>query len=248
MNWRIDEIFAKKPMHDLAWCSLPASRQTNTHFCKRFRGEREGSEFEYFQREAAVATRLRHPNFRGLTAAELDVEYPILVFPRISGRLLPAWLNAQTQMAAQPVIFWIVRQVLESLEALHRLGYVHGAIGPEHVMVVEGDRVILLGLGCAEEVGQWTCLPRVQSAYDAPERLASEFEVSSAQDIYSAGILLVNLLGLGSTQAPIVDAMTAVEPNARPQAGELVKLFLALERELFGQHIRVSDRFQAKAA
>lgn len=248
MDWRIDESIATSALHERVWCSPILSRRTHSHFGKRFHGDRESCEFEYFQREAAVAARISYTNFCNLIDSQLDVDRPILVYARLAGVPLPTWLDDQSQTPAIPLLLWIARQLLESLEVLHRLGYVHGNVQPEHMMMTASDRVTLLGIGCMEQVGQWTSLPRVQTRYDAPERLQDQFEASSAQDIYSAGIVIAELLRREGKQTPIIEAMIAERPEERPQAGELVRLLLALERELFGEHIRFPETLRSKAA
>lgn len=54
---------------------------------------------------------------------------------------------------ARPAI-WLWRRVLESLASLHRVGWCHGAVSPDHVLVEAGEHgARLIGFECAGEHG-----------------------------------------------------------------------------------------------
>lgn len=242
--WRIDTIIARRGLHHLCLCSPHASEALATHFGKFFdrtecsAGELD-SEFEYIERQAAIAATVWHPNLLPLTAHHLAVVQPLLVFPKLQLVSIEGWLAEQSQAPARPALLWYARQLLETLDALHRHGYVHGNVRPEHILLRPDNSLLLVGLGGCEEVGALTSLPRRETAYDAPETVAKEFEASSAQDIYAAAIVIAELLGGPLAKSPLLSAMRSPAANDRPSAAELVRLFLALENELFGQQIRL---------
>lgn len=248
--WRIDRLLARRGLHHLCLCSRQASAQSETHFGKLFEraelaaggeleSEFEYSEFEYVERQAAIAATVRHPNVLPLTAHRLAEPRPLLVFPKLELVSIDSWLAAQPHAPPWPTLLWYARQLLETLDALHRHGYVHGNVRPEHMLLRSDNSLLLVGLGGCEQVGALTSLPRRETPYDAPETGAQEFEASSAQDIYSASVVIAELLGGSLANSPLLSAMRVPAAQDRPSAAELVRLFLALENELFGQQIRL---------
>ncbi len=240
-GWRIDETVGRSEAHELVYCSQGKMGEPASHFGKLFVGSGACWDFSYFQRQAAVAVSIEHPGVLPLVAHELEGKRPLLVYPRIRASRLDDWLASQAQIPLAPVVFSMARQVLEALEAIHRAGYVHGGLRPEHVLVgVEGG-ITLIGLGNTEPIGQHTSLPRWNTQYDPPETWSEEFEASSAQDVFSAGRLLTELIGTDFGDSPIARAMCASSPEGRPTTAELVQLFREFEAEAFGQAMS-SDR------
>ncbi len=184
----------------------------------------------YFERQAAVATRLNL-----LTDSWLDAAAPTLVFPRLEGEPLDDWLAGQTQMLSSLTWVSLARRILQQLAQLHRLGYAHTQLRPEHVWVDSAKQIHLLGLGQCEPIGEYSESRTPGIAYEAPE-CARAGEVSSAQDIYSAAVVIDELAAGNFAATPIGRCMQAEWPCDRPTASELVELFASYERELLGRH------------
>jgi len=83
--------------------------------------------------------------------------------------------------------------LLDALAYIHGKGMVHGRIMPSNILAV-GDQ---LKLSCDEIISAETIVPRkTRDAYDAPETESGP--VSSASDVWSIGVVLVEAL----TQSP----------------------------------------------
>ncbi|MEZ6138769.1 MAG: hypothetical protein R3C53_28110 [Pirellulaceae bacterium] len=235
--WRIDQVIAQRGSHELLWCSQAGSPQTATYFGRRFVGDRQAAEFDYFERLAVICA-TGNPCFPPLIAHDLDAQQPLLIFSRLNAQTMGDWLAAQTLSPAKPLLVWLARQLLESLSGLHRLGYVHGNVRPEHLLIDDLERVKLIGLGKCTEVGMVMRLARARTRYDAPEVATGGFECSSAQDVYAAAVVVAELVGECFTRSPVAQAMLACDPADRPVATEVVQLLCSLENELFTAYMQ----------
>jgi serine/threonine protein kinase len=159
---------------------------------------------------AAAST--SHPAMaRVLEFGELDAGRPFTVTEFVEGRRLSEMLAGHTPLEVHAAL----RLALElggAVETLHNMGFVHGAISPRNVMVLEDGRVKLLdielaGLRDAREVQG---LVNVDSPveYLAPEQL-QKAPITEKTDIYAYGVILHELLSgappfQGSTREAIV--------------------------------------------
>ena len=180
-----------------------------------------------FEREVAVQRAL--PDHLVLSVLDSD----------LSGT--PAWFtmplasgNFGTQIvadrAARTVSGNPLAAILEALEEVHRLGYVHRDLKPQNVLYHDG-RWKLSDFGLVLVQSGTTRLTSTNSAwgtreYAAPEQ-ANEFrDVTAAADIYSFGCILHDLVDgmpripfqrytVAGHLAPVVEKCTEVEPHRR---------------------------------
>ena len=83
-----------------------------------------------------------------------------------------------------------VRRVVDALAAMHKAGFVHGALAPESVLLDEERQPILGELGTTSR----------QKPYAAPEVCKGEVPTTRS-DVFSAGQVLLELLGDDKTPA-----------------------------------------------
>jgi serine/threonine protein kinase len=159
-----------------------------------------------------MAASTSHPAMaRVLEFGELDAGRPFTVTEFVEGRRLSEMLSSHTPFEVHAAL----RLALElggAVETLHNMGFIHGAISPRNVMVLEDGRVKLLdielsGLRDAREVQG---LVNVDSPveYLAPEQL-QKAPITEKTDIYAYGVILHELLSgappfQGSTREAIV--------------------------------------------
>jgi serine/threonine protein kinase len=157
-----------------------------------------------FRREGITACRVRHPNAVGVLdfgitsrgvaylVMELLAGYPLEDEIK-GGRVLPLGRALR-----------IVSTVCEALAVAHRAGIVHRDIKPGNVFLHQagGQEVPkVLDFGIAKIAGAAALQQRVTlegwivgtPVYMAPERFGSE-EITGEADVYSAGIMLYQLL------------------------------------------------------
>ena len=157
-----------------------------------------------FDREIRTVSSLRHPNTISVTdrgSTEAGCLY--VVMELLAGRPLDSVLYDQGAMEPERAAH-IVSQVLKSLIEAHSQGIIHRDIKPANIFLVnlpgEKDFVKVLDFGIAKslddgdsatltQTGEIMCSPH----YVAPERVR-DLQNFPASDIYSVGIVLIELL------------------------------------------------------
>ncbi|MBM4369032.1 MAG: serine/threonine protein kinase, partial [Deltaproteobacteria bacterium] len=104
------------------------------------------SSTEEFRREASATVPTRHPGLVRLVDAGVHEGAPWLAIEHVDGKDLREQLRAGAVPPGQ-VLDWMA-QVFDALDALHRVGLVHGDIKPENV-IREGDRLRVVDFGRA---------------------------------------------------------------------------------------------------
>ncbi|MEZ5187361.1 MAG: Stk1 family PASTA domain-containing Ser/Thr kinase [Microbacterium sp.] len=159
-----------------------------------------------FRLEAQAASRMSHPTIVRVYDAGEDTEtdadgntraVPYIVMELVSGQTL------KDIIAAGPVtIDDAIRYtdgILEALEYSHRAGVVHRDIKPGNVMVTSAGQVKVMDFGIARAVSDSsstvaeTTAILGTAAYFSPEQAKGE-PVDSRADVYSAGVVLYELL------------------------------------------------------
>lgn len=168
--------------------ATPARRLLLKCFAPPFRDAEEDS---LFRTEYLLLRRLRHPNLvmvRGFRT--MDDGTLVIAMDAAPGTSLgstpisPCWTPGKASIA---------RQVLAGLDAVHRLGFVHADLKPDHVFIdsIESEpRVTLLDLGLATRQGE--TVVRGTPGWIPPEILnRAAWTVQS--DLYLFGLILFQL-------------------------------------------------------
>jgi eukaryotic-like serine/threonine-protein kinase len=156
-----------------------------------------------FNREAANASRIAHPN----VAAVYDFgETPdgiiYLAMEFVDGPPLTSVIEQQGALAPKRAAE-IVRQTAEALAVAHDMGIVHRDLKPDNIMVAKtrdgGDLVKVVDFGIAKAAGNEaqkvtkTGLVVGTPEYMSPEQLAGD-KLDGRSDIYSLGLVAYNML------------------------------------------------------
>src|SRR5262249_22313499 len=98
-----------------------------------------------------------------------------------------------------PAALWVARQTAEALAALHRAGFVHGDVKPDHVRLTGDGTAVLIHLRLAHPPGenahpfrQGYVLGTVN--YRAPELCGTDPEAGPGSDLFSLGVTLFEML------------------------------------------------------
>jgi WD40 repeat protein/predicted Ser/Thr protein kinase len=95
----------------------------------------------------------------------------------------------------------IAAQFLSGLEAIHQAGLVHRDFKPENVMLTRAGRVVVMDFGLAKPRSEGTSGTIAGTpAYMAPEQARGE-PVDARADVFSAGIVLAEMLSVGGEGA-----------------------------------------------
>jgi serine/threonine protein kinase len=156
-----------------------------------------------FNREAANASRINHPNVAQIYDFGESDGVLYLAMEYIEGEPLAGMIERLGPMTPQRAAN-ITMQVADALSAAHLLGIVHRDLKPENIMVGRrhdgGDWVKVVDFGIAKtmepEKGQNVTTVGVSLGtpeYMSPEQFAGE-KLDHRTDIYSLGLVLFNML------------------------------------------------------
>jgi eukaryotic-like serine/threonine-protein kinase len=189
---RVDGAYEREVALKLPYAH--ASVASREHFIRRMERERD------------LLARLEHPNIArfydaGIAKTELGAQ-PYLALEFVKGKPLIEYANAHClTIDARCKLFL---QVLDAVQYAHQRFVVHRDLKPSNILVRENGQVALLDFGIAKvldeetQIGDATALTRemgraITLAYASPEQLLSE-PITTASDVYSAGVLFYELL------------------------------------------------------
>jgi serine/threonine-protein kinase len=156
-----------------------------------------------FNREAANASRINHPNVAQIYDFGESIGVLYLAMEYIEGEALATTIERLGPLPA-PRAAGITMQVADALAAAHQLGIVHRDLKPENIMLGRKhdgtDWVKVVDFGIAKtmepEMGQNVTTVGVSMGtpeYMSPEQFAGE-KLDHRTDIYSLALVLFNML------------------------------------------------------
>ncbi len=175
-----------------------------------------------FVAERQILSSLSHPHIaRLLDGGSTADGRPFLVMELVEGEPIVAWADARSLDVAARLRLFLA--VADAVHAAHRQLVVHRDIKPSNVLVDAEGKVTLLDFGIAKlldadeaftDVGSRPLTP----SYASPEQLCGG-PITTASDIYQAGILLLELV-TGTRPAPGDLGMTG-RPASRAAVADL---------------------------
>ncbi len=154
-----------------------------------------------FNREAANASRINHPNVAGIyDFGETSDGLIFLAMEFIEGESLTSLVTRSGPLAPVRAAD-ITRQVAEGLEAAHERGIVHRDLKPDNIMIAKGragaDLVKVVDFGIAKGAADNQKVTRTGLSVGTPEYMSPEQftgdTVESTSDIYSLGLVAFNM-------------------------------------------------------
>jgi len=149
-----------------------------------------------FEREARLASELRHPNIVMIfdIAEEKGVNY--IVMELLDGRSLHDVIRQDGPLPIERAI-GLLGQLADALDFAHQRGVVHRDIKPGNALVGANDHVTLVDFGiarAAEGTRLTEANTRIGTAeYMAPETI-TEGESGSGTDLYALGVIAYEML------------------------------------------------------
>jgi len=149
-----------------------------------------------FRQEAQSAAALNHPNVVNVFDYGMEAGDPFIVMELIDGGDLGSVIRERGPMEPLAAAR-IAQQIYEALDAAHARGIIHRDIKPTNVLLTSGGRVKVADFGIARAFSEaqltmpGTTLGSVH--YFSPEQARGEL-VTSASDVYSAGLVLFEML------------------------------------------------------
>src|ERR1700684_2521019 len=177
MDTRLDREVALKVMH--------AELARDDDFVRRFIGE------------AKSVARLSHQNVVAVYDQGADGPFLYLAMEYVPGRTLKDLLREQGRLSPGAALD-IIPGVLDGLAAAHASGIVHRDVKPENVLLTPDGRIKVadFGLARAQAAAAHTRSGLIIGtvAYLAPELVTGGVPIGPRADVYSAGVLLFELL------------------------------------------------------
>jgi eukaryotic-like serine/threonine-protein kinase len=144
-----------------------------------------------------MAASTSHPAIaRVLEFGEFDAGRPFTVTEFVEGRRLSELMSGRAPLETHAALR-IALELGGAAETLHNMGFIHGAISPRNVVVLEDGRVKLLdvelaGLRDAREF-QGLVSADPPAEYLSPEQI-QKAPITEKTDIYAFGVILYELL------------------------------------------------------
>lgn len=197
-----------------------------------------------FEREARAVAKLNHPTLVNVFDQGVDKDYVFLVMELVEGGSLRELLKERGPMPPHAAIA-VMQPMLNALAIAHAKGMIHRDIKPDNVLISDQHQVKLADFGLVRAIdnamGDATNATTSVNGqvigtvgYLSPEQVRGE-NLTQASDVYSAGILLFELL-TGRTPfkgaSPLETAMARISrpvpapstlmPDIPPEIDELV--------------------------
>jgi serine/threonine-protein kinase len=183
-----------------------------------------------FARERDILARLEHPQIARLYDAGFDTDgLPYLAMEFVDGQPITAWSDARGLGIADRLRLFL--QVLEAVQFAHASLVIHRDLKPSNILVSADGKARLLDFGIAklladDEQAHETQLTRAAGRaytpdYASPEQVRGA-PLTTATDVYSAGVVLYELLcgrrpyRLAQATAAQLEAAILGEDVARP--------------------------------
>ena len=204
-----------------------------------------------FYREAKSTGSLQHQNI--VTVYELGDQdgFPYLVMEYLEGESLDNIIASRKPLSISEKLGIMVR-VCDGLSFAHERGIIHRDIKPANIMVLTSGAVKIVDFGIAQ-VGnkRLTRTGQVVGSiyYMSPEQLNDTVELDARTDVYSAGVVLFQLLTgvLPFEGRDTSSTLLKIVRDPAPPLNKFISLFPP-ELETISQRALMKDRDQRYAS
>lgn len=150
-----------------------------------------------FDREARAAARLSHPNVVSVFDQGLDQGRPYIVMECVEGCTLRTVLSREAPL--DPIrALDLLEPVLAALAAAHEAGLVHRDVKPENVLISDRGQIKVADFGLAKAVTAQSSTATagllIGTVSYLPPELVTTGKADARSDVYSAGVVLYELL------------------------------------------------------
>ncbi len=159
-------------------------------------GSDEKAVIQWLQ-EARSVGRVKHPNIVPVYEADIQDRQPYLVFEYVAGTALDRVIKKRGALPAAEAVA-LMLDILDATAVAHAAGVVHRDLKPSNVLVDASGHARVMDFGIAARIQERASPDPAQTVsgtvgYLSPEA-ANGAEPSESMDIFSAGVVLAELL------------------------------------------------------
>jgi eukaryotic-like serine/threonine-protein kinase len=201
-----------------------------------------------FSREARILARFQHQSIpfvitEGTVKSEVG-EVPYFVMEFIHGQTLRERLNHDHKLGLHTAIEYS-SQILDALAYTHSQNVVHRDLKPGNIMIDQRGRCFLIDFSIGVSVKAAPGLTRATAvgeqlgttAYMSPEQISDSSTVDSRTDIFSMGVVLIEMITGKTDRTNIARALSAVPRNV----AAAIEMACAHDRS---ERMRTADELQ----
>ena len=194
-----------------------------------------------FKREVMIQKQLGGREIMPVIHADLDAAQPWFIMPLANKSYEQ---QIQEDRKSGSVDIDAIAEIINGLEYLHELGYVHRDLNPRNILYVDKHWKLSDFGAVLPPSGQTVTLTEetviYTEEYCAPEQRNSFHKASAAADVYSFGCILHDIFGKG-TRVPyskqtaaggvgiLIEKCTEVKPERRPSMKVLRGMLMAAQ-------------------
>ena len=148
-----------------------------------------------FNTESQAVAQLSHPNIVSVYDVSKGGDTEYIVMELVDGITLKQYMEKRGQLSWREALHFIT-QIMRALQHAHSRGVVHRDIKPQNMMVLRDGSVKVtdFGIACLENSAQTLTQEALGSVhYISPEQARGD-RSSARSDIYSAGVVLYEML------------------------------------------------------
>lgn len=154
-------------------------------------------ELQRFEKEAAAAAQLQHPNIVALYEVSNYNQQPFLSMEYIGGTSLAERLSMGPLSGRRAAEYLEI--TARAVHYAHSRGIVHRDLKPANVLLDENDQPKVTDFGLAKQMQTTSDQTRTGAilgtpSYMSPEQAAGTKDISPASDVYSLGAILYELI------------------------------------------------------
>lgn len=151
--------------------------------------------FQAYLRESTIMSSCSHPNI--MSAISLDVKTKKIIMDFAPNTLGGLFEKKQHEYITKYALLWS-KQLFAALEFLHRHHIIHRDVKPSNILIMSNDEVKLADfsiskIGCKKYPDDNRHSLNMNFAYTAPELLYPAKTVTDSSDVWSAGIVSVEM-------------------------------------------------------
>jgi serine/threonine protein kinase len=206
-----------------------------------------------FKREVLTQQELSGPEIMSVVDSDMDCQEPWFVMP-LAEKTYESQIS--DDRASGSITIQAIADIMNGLEYIHDMGYVHRDLNPKNVLLHEGHWKLTDFGAVLPPSGQTITLTENTTIYTelycSPEQHGDFHNVQSPSDVYSLGCILHDLVGsppripyarhsADGTIGILIEKCTDTDPKRRPPIPKLRDLVLEELAET-GGHFQIKDK------